>query len=566
MGALLTARPHIEDFGLQLGVFMNRAIVKTGAALAIAAGLMGGVVVAPAYAEPTAAEVQQVTQAQLQKLMDEVSALQPNVTAESWVASAADGILTSSWIAIKDGKTADYPSLYKSLEGARAVLRPGKNLTLFLDPVTDELKGGNADQNLGVSDLMRAYWLDPNYPAKDPGRGKFSLKNAVNGRAVWGSTGVAKLGPIEADEIDRGTHPDMQPGKAQPVYVQFDLGENGTRIGSFRLWRDIIKHPRNLDNATYVNTALVVSDDPDFKNATTRVVYYSGNGSDDVFGLNAKPTDSYYVEGPEGKDLLENKGIAAGRYVRLYMNGTVGQEGRMNEILEIAITGADAVNSSTLYDAKDVEDLEATIARVRALLRDHAGDYSAETVKALEETLAKAEDLLARIKAGTATENLGAVSDLNAAIAQAESNLVKAYTVTFDDKIEGTEDIAVEAVEGAAVTLPANPVHPKGYAFEGWFLDRDGKDAFDPAKHTSGDITVYAKWSTPASELKPADPVEPEVKPEEKPEVKPEQKPENGDKPAKGDKLPQTGDASMIAVAASALGSVAAFTATRRRK
>lgn len=54
---------------------MNRAIVKTGAALAIAAGLMGGVVVAPAYAEPTAAEVQQVTQAQLQKLMDEVSAL-----------------------------------------------------------------------------------------------------------------------------------------------------------------------------------------------------------------------------------------------------------------------------------------------------------------------------------------------------------------------------------------------------------------------------------------------------------------------------------------------------------
>lgn len=220
------------------------------------------------------------------------------------------------------------------------------------------------------------------------------------------------------------------------------------------------------------------------------------------------------------------------------------------------------MNSSTLYDAKDVEDLEATIARVRALLRDHVGDYSAETVKALEETLAKAEDLLARIKAGTATENLGAVGDLNAAIAQAENNLVKAYTVTFDDKIEGTEDIAVEAVEGAAVTLPANPVHPKGYAFEGWFLDKDGKDAFDPAKHTSGDITVYAKWSTPATELKPADP----VKPEEKPEGKPEQKPENGDKPAKGDKLPQTGDASMIAVAVSALGSAAAFTAARRRK
>ena len=42
MGASLTARPHIEDPGPQLGVFMNRAIVKTGAALAVVAGLMGG--------------------------------------------------------------------------------------------------------------------------------------------------------------------------------------------------------------------------------------------------------------------------------------------------------------------------------------------------------------------------------------------------------------------------------------------------------------------------------------------------------------------------------------------
>ena len=558
MGAPLTARPHIEDPGPQLGVFMNRAIVKTGAALAVVAGLMGGVAVAPAYAEPTAAEAQQVTQEQLQKLMDEVAALQPNVTAESWVASAADGFLTSSWIAINDGKTADYPSLYKSLEGARDALKPGKNLTLFLDPVTDALKGDNADQNLGVSDLMRAYWLDPNYPAKDPGRGRFSLKNAVNGRANWGSPGVAKLGPVEDDEVTSG----QKRGEDQAVYIQFDLGNEGTRIRNFRLWRAPV-----ADGARYANTALVVSNDPKFEDTSTRVVYYSGKDSqDDAFSLKAMPTDPYYTEGPEGMDLLEKSGVVEGRYVRLYMNGSEGSEGRRNQILEIAITGADAVNSSTLYDAKDVEDLEASIARVRALLRDHAGDYSAETVKALEETLAKAEDLLARIKAGTATENLGAASDLNDAIAQAENNLVKAYTVTFDDKIEGTEDIAVEAVEGAAVTLPANPVHPKGYAFEGWFLDKDGKDAFDPVKHTSGDITVYAKWSTPATELKPADPIKPEVKPEEKPEVKPEQKPENGDKPAKGDKLPQTGDASMIAVAASALGSAAAFMAARRRK
>lgn len=46
---------------------MNRAIVKTGAALAVVAGLMGGVVAAPvAYADAPIVEAQQVSKGQLQ--------------------------------------------------------------------------------------------------------------------------------------------------------------------------------------------------------------------------------------------------------------------------------------------------------------------------------------------------------------------------------------------------------------------------------------------------------------------------------------------------------------------
>ena len=544
MGASLTARPHIEDPGPQLGVFMNRAIVKTGTALAVVAGLMGGIVTAPvAYADAPVVEAQQVSKEQLQQMVDKVAAAQPFVTSESWVTSKVGNALTSAHLILTGQIGGTYEQAFRNLDDAYSTLKPGKNLSLFTDPKSDAILGGNADDaNMGTSDLLRAYWLDPSVSKNQPTYRSNPLKQAVNGKAVWREGSFAGTAHVGGK------------GMNAPVYIQFDLKASES-IDTFTLWR------KPIDGASYAHTALVVSDDPNF--ASKSVVYYSADDQADVFKLGVNPTDSYYEETAAGKDLMAGKDPVKGRYVRLYLNGTTKDKGGDSYILEAAITGAEKIDQTQAYDTKD---LEASIARVRALLRDHAGDYSAETVKALEETLAKAEDLLARIKAGTATENLGAASDLNDAIAQAENNLVKAYTVTFDDKIEGTEDIAVEAVEGAAVTLPANPVHPKGYAFEGWFLDKDGKDAFDPVKHTSGDITVYAKWSTPATELKPADPIKPEVKPEEKPEVKPEQKPENGDKPAKGDKLPQTGDASMIAVAASALGSAAAFMAARRRK
>ena len=530
---------------------MNRTIVKTGAALAIVAGLMGGVPAVPAaYADAPAAEAQQVTKEQLQKLVDKVAAMQPFVTSESWAMSGVGNALTGAHLILTGEVKGSYEQALKNLEGAYGALKPGKNLTLFTDPKTDSILGENADNmGYGTSDLLRAYWLDSTTSTDPVADTSLFLKNAVNGKSVWrenGHSGTALIG---------------REGKNAPVYIQLDLKKSES-IATFTLWRDpkvktgeTPADPNDKDSrpkpiyskSKYINTALVVSDDPGFNDKT--VVYYSGDS--DVFKLGVNPSDKYYEETPSGKDLMAGKSPVKGRYVRLYLNGTEADRGGANYVLEVAMSGADKVDSSQLYDTSE---LEGAIARVRALLRDHAGDYSVETVKALEESLAKAEDLLARIKNGTANENLGAVSDLVANIEKAEQNLVKAYTVTFDDKIDATENVAIEAAEGTAIALPANPVHPQGYAFEGWFLDKEGKTAFDPAAHTTGDITVYAKWSTPAAELKPAEPVKPEVKPE------------NGKKPAKGGKLPQTGDASVFAVAASALGSAAAFAAARRRK
>ena len=522
---------------------MNRTIVKTGAALAIVAGLMGGVPAVPAaYADAPApsAPAAEVTGADVKNMMEKLVSVRPHVTPESWIASDADKVLTTAYLSLNSkmsGSRSDvsYNALLVGLERAYDALLPGQNLTLFMDATDDYVRGENKDDHEN-SDLMRAHWVDDS--AGRPGYWEYPLVNAVNGRVNnWG--GVKPDGsPSYAGNAKLGDS-----AKKKAVYVQFDLEKSAT-ISNFRIWRSLV------NGDSYAHTALVVSDDPGFKRIeANNIAYYSGDS--DVFGFGQMPKDPYYTETALGKDLLEGKSGIKGRYVRLYMNGTVNDLGGINYLLEVAINGAD---KSGMVEAYDTSELEGAIARVRALLRDHAGDYSAETVKALEESLAKAEDLLARIKNGTANENLGAVSDLVTNIEKAEQNLVKAYTVTFDDKIDATENVAIEAAEGTAIALPANPVHPQGYAFEGWFLDKEGKTAFDPAAHTTGDITVYAKWSTPAAELKPAEPVKPEVKPV------------NGKKPAKGGKLPQTGDASVFAVAASALGSAAAFAAARRRK
>ena len=64
------------------------------------------------------------------------------------------------------------------------------------------------------------------------------------------------------------------------------------------------------------------------------------------------------------------------------------------------------------------------------------------------------------------------------------------YTVTF--LVDDTKLCDVKSSDGETVKLPASPTR-SGYDFVGWVTDEGS--SFDEKAHTSGDITVYAKWS-----------------------------------------------------------------------
>lgn len=121
------------------------------------------------------------------------------------------------------------------------------------------------------------------------------------------------------------------------------------------------------------------------------------------------------------------------------------------------------------------------------------------------------------------------------------------HKVTFVPVVGGDATIVVEVKEGAFVELPATP-ELNGYTFAGWFLDKDYKKPFDAEKTAiTGDLTLYGGWFKKGSE-KPVTPQKPAGKPA----------------------LPQTGDASAVAMAISGIAGVAAIAAgavsSKRRK
>ena len=65
--------------------------------------------------------------------------------------------------------------------------------------------------------------------------------------------------------------------------------------------------------------------------------------------------------------------------------------------------------------------------------------------------------------------------------------------VTFDDGVDGTEDVVSTVANGEPVAKPADPVR-EGYDFAGWYTDEACTVAYDFAAPVEGDMTLYAKW------------------------------------------------------------------------
>lgn len=90
------------------------------------------------------------------------------------------------------------------------------------------------------------------------------------------------------------------------------------------------------------------------------------------------------------------------------------------------------------------------------------------------------------------------------------------FTVTFDDCLKGTEDVAYEVTEGRATPRPKDP-SLKGWKFEGWYVYDGGwaREAYDFDAVVTEDLTLYAKWSelpdAEAAGEKDAEPTIPET-------------------------------------------------------
>ena len=73
---------------------------------------------------------------------------------------------------------------------------------------------------------------------------------------------------------------------------------------------------------------------------------------------------------------------------------------------------------------------------------------------------------------------------------------LRVFTVTFDDCLKGTENVAYEVTEGRATPRPKDP-SLKGWKFEGWYAYDGGwaREAYDFDAAVTEDLTLYAKWS-----------------------------------------------------------------------
>lgn len=465
----------------------------------------------------------EVPAAPLAELVETVKALKGKVTEKSWADAKIDELLKAAEEALAGTDAAAQQAAYQALLDGYNKLVPGLG-----EPV---------QENLALGKTPTASWL----PGK-PGEGNVEnsgspLTNATDGK-------------FDSD----GTHAIFGVHNAQkPAYMQIDLGE-GASIDSVKLWRYW------SDRRSYADTALVVSNDPDFKEKEVLYYSYKDESNKDVFGLGQDATEQSYQETKDGKVLFTagDKPIKA-RYVRLYGNGKTAEVGGDNHIVELQVMGT---RTQTLGDPYGVSALDALITRAETALKN-ADKYEPESIEALKAPLATAKKLSKSIHEQIESQQFittygefnAARDALQSALGCLELKVEKLYNVTFDDRLDETASLVISVPEGGVVTRPADPARD-GWKFEGWFTDEACTKAYDFATPVTGDITLFAKW------VKNADGNLPGGGDDHGQDNKPgnDNKPGKPDKPGSNSGLPQTGDNSLImaggiaAVAAVALG------------
>ena len=67
------------------------------------------------------------------------------------------------------------------------------------------------------------------------------------------------------------------------------------------------------------------------------------------------------------------------------------------------------------------------------------------------------------------------------------------FKVTYDVQSHGTTPKTQAVSEGGVAKIPSNP-KTDGYAFKGWYTDKECTNRYDFTNEVTSDLTLYAKW------------------------------------------------------------------------
>lgn len=138
------------------------------------------------------------------------------------------------------------------------------------------------------------------------------------------------------------------------------------------------------------------------------------------------------------------------------------------------------------------------------------------------------------------------------------------HTVTFDDRLDSTENATATVNDGDTVTRPADPTNGSNYDFGGWWIcDEDGNyvSEYDFDQPVTSDLTLYAKWIEKDQPI--ADPGSSEDESDQPGNAS------NDTTDEEASELPQTGDSTLPFAAgagvAALAGAAGVITAMRKR-
>ncbi len=341
-------------------------------------------------------------------LIKTVEGVKDRVTTASWTEAKMDELIASAKAALK-GDAAAQKAAYEALLAGYKTLIPGQ--------------GDTTVKNIAQGIAPTASWL--------PG-------SAQTGGADNAGSPLAKATDGVNNTCAAGTFAIFGSDAAkEPAYMQIDLGAESV-ISNVKLWRYW------EDSRSYADTALVVSNDADFKDK--QVLYYSSNNKEaDIFDLGVKPTEGLYNETSAGKDLFVASGdkTVTARYVRLYASGKSDGSKGDNHVIELQVNGYKKAN---LKDPYGMDKLEALIADAEKAVAD-SGKYTEASIANVKTALDALKPMVEKIKAeqatGNYTQSLGAVSDARATLELAIKQL-ETRPVTPPAPDQGDDKVTVE--------------------------------------------------------------------------------------------------------------------------